>query len=406
MLATGAHLVEIENRAGLARMDINALHALMIEFAKNPKVVYVEPDRVIRHTMVPNDPRYNEQWDLFESIGGINMPAAWNSSAGTGVRVAVIDTGITPHSDLSGQIVGGYDFISDSSNARDGDGRDANPNDEGDWHTSVECASDQAASNSSWHGTHVTGTIAALTNNSVGIAGVAFGAKVVPIRVLGKCGGALSDIIDAIVWASGGSVSGVPANPYPARVINMSLSAGGACGSFQSAVDAARANGTVVVVAAGNNNRDASGNAPANCNGIIAVAATNRSGGKAVYSNFGSVVVVAASGGDGGGPAANNILSTLNSGTTTQSGETYGAMAGTSMAAPHVTALAALLLSKNPGLSPDQVRNYITTTARAFPAACSQCGAGIINADAALQAVPGPGNNNLAWLAAILALLL
>src|SRR5690606_7514122 len=122
-------------------------------------------------------------------------------------------------------------------------------------------------SGSSWHGTHVAGTIAAVTNNGIGVAGVAYNAKVVPVRVLGKCGGLTSDIADAIVWASGGSVTGVPSNPYPADVINMSLGGGGSCSSTtQAAINTARSNGTVVVVAAGNENTNASNSNPANCN--------------------------------------------------------------------------------------------------------------------------------------------
>src|SRR5690606_6649270 len=147
--------------------------------------------------------------DLFETAGGQRQASAWDISTGSGVRVAVLDTGIAPHSDLTGQTVGGYDFISTAANARDGGGRDSNPNDEGDWFNSTECSTGYA-SNSSWHGTHVTGTIAAATNNAKGIAGVAYGAKVVPVRVLGRCGGSTADIVDAMVWASGGSVSGVP----------------------------------------------------------------------------------------------------------------------------------------------------------------------------------------------------
>ncbi|MEE7547807.1 S8 family serine peptidase, partial [Xanthomonas sp. Kuri4-1] len=164
---------------------------------------------------------------------GINVRPAWDKATGNGVVVAVIDTGITSHPDLDANILPGYDFISDTFVSRDGDGRDADPSDEGDWNpVQGECYTTPSPSpitDSSWHGTHVAGTIAAVTNNAVGVAGTAYNAKIVPVRVLGRCGGYTSDIADAIVWASGGSVSGVPANANPAEVINMSLGGSGTC---------------------------------------------------------------------------------------------------------------------------------------------------------------------------------
>jgi serine protease len=396
-LATGAELVELISDARSSNKltpaaRVEQAQKIMLAFARNPAVAYVEPDRRMTVALTPNDTNYSNQWDLFESTGGQNQPSAWDISTGAGIKVAVLDTGIAPHSDLSGQIVGGYDFISSSATARDGNGRDSNPNDEGDWFNSTECGTGYA-SNSSWHGTHVTGTIVALTNNSKGIAGVAYGAKVVPVRVLGRCGGSTSDIVDAIVWASGGSVSGIPANANPARVINMSLGGSGSCGSFQSAINTARANGTVVVVAAGNSNANVSGFSPANCSGVIKVAATNRAGARASYSNYGTTITVSAPGGETN-ITSNGILSTLNSGTTTQGAEGYAYYQGTSMAAPHVAGLAAQILALKPNLTPDQVANYITSNARALPGACSGgCGAGIINALATLQAVNGGASN-------------
>jgi len=392
-LATGAQLVEVVRsrvkQAALGPAD--AAKAVMVAFAKNPAVAYVEPDRRMTVALTPNDTNYASQWDLFEATGGQNQTSAWDLSTGAGIRVAVIDTGIVPHSDLSGQTVGGYDFISSSATARDGNGRDSNPNDEGDWFNSTECGTGYA-SNSSWHGTHVAGTVAALTNNAKGVAGVAYGAKVVPVRVLGRCGGSTSDIVDAIVWSSGGTVSGAPANAYPARVINMSLGGSGSCGSFQAAINTARNNGTVVVVAAGNSNANVSGFSPANCSGVISVAATNRAGARSYYSNYGTGITVSAPGGETT-VNSNGILSTLNTGTTTQGSESYAFYQGTSMAAPHVAGLAAQILALNSSLTPDQVRNFITSNARALPGACSGgCGAGIINAYATLQAVGGGSN--------------
>ena len=236
----------------------------------------------------------------------------------------------------------------------------------------------------------MAGTIAAVANNSTGVAGIAFGAKVVPARVLGKCGGYTSDIADAIVWVSGGSVSGIAANPTPARVINMSLGGPGACDTTtQNAINSARSRNTVVVVAAGNSNADASGYSPASCAGVVSVAATDRYGSRAYYSNYGSSVTIAAPGGDVRSSSSNGILSTLNAGSTSPGADSYAYYQGTSMASPHVAAVVALMLSKKPSLTPDQVSSMLKSTARAFPGSCSGCGAGIVDAYAAVQAAIG-----------------
>jgi len=392
-LSTGAELVEATgDKLRFASYDA-VQREVLVSFARNGAVEYVEPDRRMHALLTPNDTNFGSQWDLTDPTGGVNQTGAWDIATGNGVRVAVIDTGITPHTDLTGQTVGGYDFISTAADARDGNGRDSNPNDEGDWYGANECGIGIPASNSSWHGTHVTGTVAALTNNAKGVASMAYGAKVVPVRVLGKCGGTVADIVDAITWASGGTVSGVPANANVAKVLSLSLGGGGACGSFQAAITGARNRGSVFVVAAGNENQNVSNSSPANCTGVISVAATTRAGARASYSNFGSTIVISAPGGAGTGGTA-DILSTLNSGTTTQSSETYAYYAGTSMATPHVSALAAAIFSINGSLTPDQVKNYITANARPLPGACSGgCGAGIINAQATLAAVSGGGGN-------------
>ena len=276
--ATGANIVHIGKRLSVA--EVSALARDLME--RDPNVEYAEPDRIMVRQFTPNDPRYSEQWQYFDSVGGLRANSAWDVVTGSGVNVAVIDTGYRPHADLSGQFVGGYDFITDTAIAADGNGRDADASDPGDSTVAGQCAAGSAASGSSWHGTHVAGSIAAKTNNGVGVAGVAFNARVVPVRVLGKCGGYTSDIADAIIWSSGGAVSGVPTNANPARVINMSLGGGGACGTTtQNAINSARSRGAVVIVAAGNSNTDASSSNPANCAGVVTVAATNRSGGRA-----------------------------------------------------------------------------------------------------------------------------
>jgi serine protease len=322
----------------------------------------------------------------------LRAPAAWDKSTGSGIRVAVIDTGYRPHVDLAANIVGGYDFIADTWTANDGGGRDSSAQDPGDWVSANACGGSHAAQNSSWHGTHVAGTVAAVTNNASGVAGVAFNAKVVPARVLGRCGGYTSDIADAITWTSGGSVSGVPANTNVARVINLSLGGGGSCDSTtQGAINGARSRGTVLVVAAGNSNTNASGFTPANCSGVITVAATGRTGARAYYSNYGSVVDVAAPGGDMSGGSSNGILSTLNAGTTSPGADNYAYYQGTSMAAPHVAGVVAMMLAKNGALTPDEVETKLKGSTRAFPGNCSQCGTGIVDANAAVDAAAGGG---------------
>ncbi|GAA2381389.1 S8 family peptidase [Streptomyces coeruleofuscus] len=386
-LGTGAALVDLGTNP--ARADVADVVA---QYQADPQVAYVVPDRLNKPTAVtPNDTDYGKQWDLFESTAGMNVPAAWDTTTGSGVTVAVIDTGYVTHSDLAANIVGGYDFISDTAVSVDGNGRDSNPADPGDWYNAGECGAGIPASNSSWHGTHVAGTIAAATNNGKGIAGIAHGAKISPVRVLGKCGGYDSDIIDAITWASGGTVSGVPANTNVAKVINMSLGGGGACSTAtQSAINGAVNRGTSVVVAAGNENQNASSSSPANCNNVITVAATNRAGSRASYSNYGTVVDISAPGGETRTSTANGILSTLNSGTKTPSSENYAYYQGTSMATPHVAGLAALMKSANSALTPAQIESAIKANARPLPGTCSGgCGAGLADAAKTVQAVKG-----------------
>jgi serine protease len=382
---TGAHVFQLSRKVSLD--EASALAAdLMV---RDASVAYAEPDRILTTMATPTDPRYAEQWDLFEPTGGLRLPGAWDLATGAGVNVAVIDTGYLPHADLAGQVLPGYDFIASTNVAGDGNGRDSDATDPGDWLAASQCGAGMPAQDqsSSWHGTQVAGTIAAKASNGIGIAGIAWNAKIVPVRVLGKCGGYTSDIADGIIWASGGLLFGVTMNPHKARVLNLSLGGGSSCGAtMQTAINGARARGAVVVVAAGNAATDASNFTPANCAGVITVAATNRSGGRAAYSNSGSIIDVAAPGGD----ASAGILSTVNEGTRAPGGDAYASYSGTSMAAPHVAGVVALMLSKNPALTPDQVEVQLKSSARAFPAACSGCGAGIADAAAALSAVATP----------------
>jgi serine protease len=385
--ALGSHVVQLDRSISL--QDAQAL-ASEIQ-ASDFNVEYAEPNGMMRALFTPNDTFFaTQQWPLFEATAGVNAPVAWDTATGSGVVVAVIDTGSRPHADLAANLIPGYDFITSTTTAQDGNGRDSDASDPGDFQTSSSCAGDPVARNSSWHGTHVAGTIAAVTNNASGVAGLAFGAKVQPVRVLGRCGGAYADIADAIVWASGGTVSGVPANTTPAKVINMSLGGSGTCSStIQTAITSARSRGTVVVVAAGNSNANAANFQPASCSGVISVASVGRTGARAYYSNFGAVVDLAAPGGDMSSASSGGVYSTLNAGTSTPGADSYAFYQGTSMAAPHVAAVAALMLSVNSALTPDEVETRMKASTRPFPATCSQCGTGLVDAAAAVAAATG-----------------
>jgi serine protease len=381
-MASGAHVFKMNRR--MSHGDMDALAQSLK--AGDPNVEFAEPDRLLQAAYVPNDSLYSQQWALSDVTGGIRAPSAWDRATGAGVTVAVIDTGYRPHADLVANLLPGYDFITDTLVSGDNSGRDADASDPGDGVSAGYCGAGTPATNSSWHGTHVAGIIAAATNNGVGVAGVARSARILPLRALGKCGGYTSDIADAIVWAVGGTVAGLPVNPNPAKVINMSLGGGGACGiTTQNAINTARSKGAVVVVAAGNSNADASTSSPANCSGVVVVAATGKTGGKASYSNTGAIVSLAAPGGD----TSAGILSTLNAGTKTPGSDSYVAYMGTSMATPVVAGVAALMLSVNKTLTPDQVATMLKSTARAFPSPCPKCGTGLVDANAAVLAALG-----------------
>jgi serine protease len=402
-MSGNAHVLQLPRRMTTA--EANAVAAAL---KKDPAVLYAEPDARMKPLLVPNDPRYAEQWHYQAPAvvpGGINLPAAWDKTTGAAdLVVAVIDTGYRPHADIdSSRIVPGYDFISDALTANDGDGRDPDPADPGDWITVDESASGHFlgcdVTNSSWHGTHVGGTIGAKTNNGLGVAGVNWTSRILHARVLGKCGGYLSDIADAIRWSAGLDVPGVPANGHPAKVLNMSLGGSGLCGAtYQGAINAAVAAGAVVVVAAGNSNMDVANARPANCDNVIAVAATNRAGGRASYSNYGTKIKIAAPGGDGA--TADSVLSTLNAGTTTPGADSYAFYRGTSMATPHVAGVVSLMLSRTPALTPAQVLTRLQSTARSFPTQTGSdcttaiCGAGIVNAAAAIEN-PAPATTGI-----------
>lgn len=346
---------------------------------RRPDVAYAEPDVRLTASST-NDPYSTSQWGLIapsSATGGADVEAAWPTSTGRGVTVAVVDSGILTHPDLAGQVAAGYDFVSDVEAAGDGSGRDANPADPGDWTLDNQCAPREKGEPSSWHGTHVAGTIAAATNNRLGVAGVAPGAKILPVRVLGHCGGTLADIADGIVWAAGGTVKGAPANRTPAKVLNLSLGGPGACSkTLQTAISAARARGATVVTAAGNEGQPASRSMPGNCAGVIDVAAVSSAGERADFSDYGSPVAL-------GAPGV-GIYSTFDAGTRGPAQFTYASMDGTSMAAPHVSGVAALLLAARPKLTPDAVKAALVAGARPAPGA--GVGAGLLDAARTLTA--------------------
>ncbi len=375
-MALGADVVSTSQKLGAAEAEM-----LMRQIAANPNVEYVQIDRVMTHMLTPNDTRYAEQWGYTDADAGIRANTAWDVANGSGVIVAVLDTGYVAHTDLAANIVAGYDFITNTTTAGDGNGRDSNPADPGDYY---------GGNPSSWHGTHVAGTVAAVTNNAKGVAGTAWGAKVMPVRVLGRGGGSTSDIADAIIWASGGAVSGVPtlSAAAAADVINMSLGGGGSCdATTQAAINSAVSRGTTVVVAAGNSNANASGFTPASCNNVVNVASVTSASARSSFSNYGTLIDVSAPG--------SGILSTLNAGTAGPGAESYASYNGTSMASPHVAGAVALVQSRRLALglamyTPAQVEAQLKSTAYALAGACSGgCGAGIINAKALVDAAGG-----------------
>ncbi len=350
-------------------------------------VLDAAPDfRVQAHgSEVFNDPQLSAQWAIrptTTAAGGADFQSAWLSGTGQGVVVAVVDTGWRNHVDAATSVLAGRDFVSDSTIAGDGDGRDGDPTDPGD-----ACAA--KGTTSSWHGLMVSGVIGATANNSLGISGMTPGVSLLPVRAMGRCGGYLSDVADAIVWAVGASS---PTNAHPAQVINLSLGgdAGASCPSYmQDAVTAAVQRGAVVVASAGNGSSTALVT-PANCSGVIAVGAHTQSGDLASYSNRHGTLALTA---PGGGACA--LMGTCSSTSilTLGDGNGYVPFAGTSAAAPHVSAAAALLLSLRPTLTPSQIKSLLQAQSTAHPAGswCAAnpglCGSGMLNVSAAVSAL-------------------
>ena len=403
--------------------------AALARLRASPDIAWAEPNdrEPLQHSTTPSDPLFPGsagQWWL-QPAGGTDahsidlrlrgvpgLQRAWTWSTGSAAMpVAVLDTGVTAHPELRGNWLPGVDMVSDPALANDGDGRDDDASDPGDWVSASERAQDAFATcesqDSSWHGTIVSGMLAARTDNLEGVAAVSWDARIVPVRVAGKCGAEVADIVDGMRWAAGlwvhdGARGFLPRNPNPVRVINLSFGGHKLCSrAYQNAIDELRALGVLVVAAAGNGQGAVT--RPANCRGVVAVAALNRDGFKARYSNFGPEVTLATVGGDSAAAPLGDggLLSLYNAGTTGQADAIYARSFGTSFATPIVAGTAALMLALNPQLTVDQLIHGLQKSARPHVlsprlAACSidnsssclctsaTCGAGMLDAEQAL----------------------
>lgn len=405
--STGAALVSgrvISRRLHALSAPGLSAQALAERLSRHPDVEYVVPDRRRRALAVPNDPLFaaGPPLDLRALTGGpvagqwylrapdalfrsaTDVQAAWDWSRGRAdLTVAVIDTGVLlDHEDLRGRLLPGYDFLEDATYANDGDGRDSDASDPGDWISSSEDASGPlrgcGVGDSSWHGTRVASIIGAATDNGIGMAGIAPGVRLLPVRVLGKCGGWDSDIIAGMYWAAGIEQPGRPLNPNPATVLNMSLGGDGAClASYQEAVREITARGAVIVAAAGNSTGRTVGT-PANCPGVLAVAGLRHLGTKVGFSDLGPEIAIAAPGGncvniEEGEPCLYPIVTAGNRGRRRpladgfNYADSFDYSVGTSFSAPMVAGTVALMLSVNPNLAPGDIRRLLQVTARPFP---------------------------------------
>ncbi|GAB1389564.1 S8 family peptidase [Rubrivivax sp.] len=460
-LRSGLHLIDgrvIDERRQVLLARGLSSQELALRLAADAELEYAVPDERRRALALPNDPLFAGgpsvspivgQWYLREPdaqrVSAMNAVGAWDVTTGAvDVVVAIIDSGVRrEHPDLVGSLVDGYDFIADPVDARDGDGRDADPSDPGDWTDDGQCSLGEPAAPSSWHGTKMAGLVGARTDNGLGMASVGRGVRVQPVRALGPCGGYDSDIIAGMLWAAGLSSNPV-VNRTPARVLNLSLGSSGACSAaYRDVAGQLEAAGVVVVAAAGNEEGLAV-SVPGNCPGVVAVAALRHAGTKVGFSSVGPEVTIAAPGGNCVnlvGDCLYPILTTSDRGSRGPEGPSYtdarDYSVGTSFASPLVAGTVGLMVSANPALSPRQVRERLRASARPFVAggpgvpqchapdsrpqdecACttSTCGAGMLDAGAAVRAATAGGSSSgggsgggalgLPWLAALAAAVL
>ena len=432
-LVAGLHVIEIAPTS-----SGEPVAAMLARLRADPAVQYADIDARRYAHAVPNDPLYTGQWYLqnaSNTVSAVNAQAAWDlTTGGAGVVIADLDTGIRyDHPDLKrstvgGRLLPGFDFVADSAIANDGDGRDADPADPGDWVTSADVATSRfrgcTAEGSSWHGTRTAGIIGALANNGTGLTGLNWNGFILPVRVLGKCGGFDSDIIAGMLWAAGFHVDGVPDNPYPARIENLSLGSSGSCSaSYRDVIAQLAARRVLVVASAGNSGGPVE--LPANCPGVAGVAGLRHAGTKVGYSSLGPEIAVSAPAGNcvnvgAGQPCLFSIDTTTNSGTTSPGNDIYTDQSnynvGTSFSAPVVTGVAGLMLSVNGNLDGAQLTARLRESATTpFPvsgdanvpmchvptgsadvqsAECScttsTCGAGMANALGAVNAALRP----------------
>ncbi len=391
-------------------MSVDDARALADRLQASGLALQADPDPPLRLEAAPDDPYFvqGSQWALqapdATAPGGIDAPAAWSITTGDpSLVVAIVDSGVLPHPEFGTRLLKGYDFVSDPTQSHDARGRHEDGGDPGNWTYAQQCGAGVPQSDSEWHGTAVAGVALATGNNGAGIAGVNWASRILPVRVTGTCYATTSDVADGLRWAAGLPVPGVPDNPNPARVINMSVGTDGACApQMQAAINAVLAKGAVVTASVGNSSDLASNHAPGgSCLGLIAVTATARSGNRTYYSNYGPTVDIAAPAGEVYPTTENGVATTYNLGTTTPGAYSYAYLPGTSIAAPHVAGVASLMLSVNPLLTPAAIKAILLEESTPFPAgsACSTlgCGAGIVNAGAAVRAAMHVDYSGMWW---------
>jgi serine protease len=389
-------------------MDGDELQAVLDRLNADPAVAFAVADQRRKVQRLPSDPMVVDQWYLLSvEASATHTDEAWDLTTGDPATViAVLDTGVRPeHPDLTGKLLPGYDFVTNVAVANDGDGRDSDASDPGDWIVAADRG--QAIFNncesgaSSWHGTRVSSLIGATTDvDAAGIAGGGWQTRILPVRVLGKCGGFDSDIIDGMRWAAGLPVAGVPNNPTPAKIINLSLGSDGACtAAYQQAANEVTAQGSLIIASVGNDGIPVG--APANCDNVLGVSGIRHAGTKVGYSNLGAGADIAAPAGNcvnttiveptadnpAGVPCVYSLLVARDSGATVPETPTYStrftqANFGTSFSAPLVAAAAALVNSVNPRFTPATFTTLLQET--------STCGSGMLNTAAAVTAALRP----------------